>query len=158
MDGHRFDDLTRALAGGASRRRVLRGLAAGVAGAFAGTFSRRRVGAQQECREVDRACYNDFECCGGGFNGNSSAFCFKPRGRDRGKCTCREGFEECGGECVDPIGFCESGLFFENCRCVCEDGSEPCRGSNACCEFGECIEVDPGFELCRISTDSVGLP
>ena len=34
MDGNRFDDLSRNLAGGASRRKVLKGLVAGLLGAL----------------------------------------------------------------------------------------------------------------------------
>ena len=38
MDGDRFDDITKALATGASRRRVLKGIAGAAAGALAGVF------------------------------------------------------------------------------------------------------------------------
>ena len=62
MDGQRFDNLTKALASGASRRRVLKGLVGGIAGGLAAAFGRHRVGAQT-CGDIDDACFSDGDCC-----------------------------------------------------------------------------------------------
>src|SRR4051794_5009512 len=45
MDGSRFDDLTRSLGKGVSRRTLLRGLAGGFAGVIAGAVARTGSGA-----------------------------------------------------------------------------------------------------------------
>lgn len=61
MDGHRFDDLTRALATSSSRRLVLRGL---VAGAVGGLFARlsRSIAAQGACASA-ADCPGDGDPC-----------------------------------------------------------------------------------------------
>lgn len=74
MDGHQFDEITRALATGTSRRVVLRRLGAGLAGLGLA------VGGRQTSRAVKGG--------GGG----------KPQGR------CAEGFTNCRGTCVDLLG------------------------------------------------------
>lgn len=96
MDGQRFDDLTRALVSGASRRRVLAGLTGGLAAAVG--LGARRVGAQNGCGEVDDACFGDFDCCDGA--------CFIPQGRRRGKCVCPADTIECRGVCCTGEQIC----------------------------------------------------
>jgi hypothetical protein len=66
MDGQRFDDITRAVATGTSRRqlfRVVLGSVLGLTGAAAGT----RAGSADECKQVDKACKKDSQCCAGLF-------------------------------------------------------------------------------------------
>ena len=61
MDGPRFDNLARSLAGGCSRRALLRGLA-GLAGGLPGVRGRRPA---QTCRAAGRLCNGDADCCSG---------------------------------------------------------------------------------------------
>ena len=76
MDGERFDDLTRKLAGGVSRRRALGLLAGGTVGALGAAFGRGRRAAAQD---IDDACFSNADC--------ESGFCNRPQGRRRGKCA-----------------------------------------------------------------------
>jgi hypothetical protein len=57
MDKHRFDDLTRALATGTSRRTVLRGMLGGVAAGAGVTLVPHAAGAQ------DETCIDPFGDC-----------------------------------------------------------------------------------------------
>ena len=101
MDEQRFDELTRALASVASRRRVVGGIIGAAIGALG--LRRHRAVAQNGCLEEDRACFDDFECC--------SFVCNKPRGRDRGKCTAG------GGLCTTRDDFARDESCSEG-RCV----------------------------------------
>lgn len=93
MDGPRFDDITKRLSAGASRRRVVKGLAGGIAAAGLAAVTRGTAGAGPspcaafcadqpgargaQCRQACRACGGDlarvcqdptshqFTCCGG---------------------------------------------------------------------------------------------
>jgi hypothetical protein len=173
MDGNRFDDLTKALAAGASRRGVLRGLAAAAAGAGLTLLGRR--GAEAACRNFSRPCEEGDRCCRG-------AVC---RG---GACTCPPDKLTCqsmssGTRCVDP---CPIGqVLGADCRCLCvttlhrpvkgkcpcsEDDAE-CRRADECCSGfcntdqgvcsgsctllgGECLE---GAECCsRVCSEELG--
>ncbi len=65
MDGRGFDDLTRKLANGVSRRSILKGLLGGAGAAAAAGIPRIHVGAQEACTPdcTDNACGDDG--CGG---------------------------------------------------------------------------------------------
>jgi len=101
MDGQRFDELTRALVSGTSRRRVLGGIVGAALGAV-GLRKTRGVDAQG-CGEFNDACFNNGECCSGE--------CFIPQGRRRGKCTCEE-------LCVGGTVCCPEGQSCSNDECV----------------------------------------
>ena len=100
MDGERFDDLTRKLAGGVSRRRALGLLAGGTVGALGAAFGRGRRAAAQD---IGDACFSDFDC--------DSGFCDRPQGRRRGKCAESSSCPFCffSGPCCPP-DFCFLGL------------------------------------------------
>ena len=75
MDGRRFDGWAKAMAGGASRRGVLRaGIGAGAAGAVA-PLRGEEVGAAK-CRRAERNCDRDDQCCSNRCEG--------------GRCQCRK--------------------------------------------------------------------
>src|SRR5215217_6954195 len=107
MDGDRFDRITRSLASGASRRRVLKGIAGGIAAGFAAVAGRREEAeaqvTQAQCGNVvcaanPGACADGCVCCVFS-NGNSR--CMPP-----GNCT---GTPTCGpGEIFDPVAGCVS--------------------------------------------------
>lgn len=95
MDGQRFDELTRALVSGTSRRRVVGGLVGAAVGALG--LRRSRGVAAQGCGDYLDACFNGGECCSG--------VCDIPAGRRRGKCTCPE---PCNGVCCGPDQSCSN--------------------------------------------------
>jgi LPXTG-motif cell wall-anchored protein len=67
MDRNRFDDLTRAMAAGASRRDLLKGVLGGVAAGAAVTVMPEMVGAQETCIEPGDECVMEegaVACCG----------------------------------------------------------------------------------------------
>ena len=65
VDGERFDAMTRSLAEGADRRRLLGGLLGGAL-ALLGPLGRRRAAADRgTCRLAGAACTRDGLCCSG---------------------------------------------------------------------------------------------
>ena len=108
MDGDRFDKITRSLASDASRRRVLKGIAGGIAAGFAAVAGRREqtgaLAVQAICGYVvcasnPGACANGCVCCIYS-NGNS-------RCMSSDRCT---GTPTCGpGETFDPTLGCVPG-------------------------------------------------
>lgn len=139
MDERRFDRLTRLLAGdGASRRRIVLGLAGGLAGALAelgrgeddatartgGCFKKKK-----RCRHHQQCCSGrcrDGRCKGNGDGGNPS--------------TCSA---TCGGCCSGKT--CQAGTS----DTACGQGGEACVdcGDNAQCSGGDCL-CDEGFDAC----------
>ena len=64
MDGRRFDEISRALATGASRRRVLKGLTGGVVGALGAALgARQAAAAPTKCRNRGSRCGQHANCC-----------------------------------------------------------------------------------------------
>src|SRR3954470_4825400 len=118
MDGRGFDDFTRKLGRGASRRSVLKGLAAGLGVAFVGKGPAKAL-AQQSC-ETTEDCDNGFTC--------EANMCVEVVGEckvEGGACTDTE-------QCCTPL-LCEG----EVCTvpCVSDDDCEPgfeCSSSGVC--------------------------
>jgi hypothetical protein len=114
MDGQRFDDVARALARGASRRTLLRGLGGALAGVL--TAHGRSVGAQQPYfLGPGDPCYDDSQC----------------RGADAPLYCAENGFDYDG-----PLNCCA----FEGSRCGFD---EACCGSLTCAG-GTCAFVAAG--------------
>ena len=120
MDGHRFDRMTKALAGGVSRRGVLGGAAAGLAAGLLG----RQSG--------EAACGPDQ------INRRGRCLCRttgRPPGAD-GLCPCARGQTRCGDACVNTsrddgnCGGCDQACAADEvCRagvCVCVDDGQAC--------------------------------
>lgn len=101
MDGRRFDEMTRVLAAGASRRRVLAGLAAGALGVLTGGRARAQEDASA-CAAV--LCLEGTQCC----NVCGEGQCV-PIGE-----PCPE--EQCGGEPCNAV-VCGAGEFCCNESC-----------------------------------------
>lgn len=134
MDGHRFDEMTRRLGAGLSRRQLVRGLLGG-AGALAGSTVLKQVGsAQGPC--IGRPCTDQGDCC--------TAFSCSTEGI----CVCFSGHALCPetdscypieGGCCDASQ-CGSGQACESNSCV---NIDPCDGVQCGpCEFcddGDCI-------------------
>lgn len=94
MEGQRFDDLTRSVAG-ISRRNALRLLAGGALGGLATLLDRDGAAA---CRRIRRACTRDGQCCSGR--------CDPKRGRCQG--SCRNGQKLCNGRCIAKSAACDA--------------------------------------------------
>ena len=91
MGGQWFDDLTKALAAGASRRRVLRGLVGAAAGGLGLAVGRGAEAAVP--RPAGATCVRNGHC--------ASGLCDPARRR----CVCPGGQAVCQGACVDPATF-----------------------------------------------------
>lgn len=135
MDGKRFDEFARELAGGVSRRRLLRSLAGGAAAMVVG--SRLAASAEAACTPPGprNFCNVDSDCCSGGV-------C------RLGACRCGSGFKQCGDRCVTistQCGICPAGHQHCNgqCRNVqsdrfnCGSCNRPCA-ANQICSSGHC--------------------
>ena len=119
VDEQRFDDLTRAIAGGASRRRIVKGLVAGVAGGLVGfgRFGRARgqqsvglggpcsaIGANAECSQAGTPAGGVPVICGDNGVGRDGAFnCCRNAGG-----VCSADFQCCGAA-VCASGVCANG-------------------------------------------------
>jgi uncharacterized protein YndB with AHSA1/START domain len=105
MEGQRFDDIARTLAGGLSRRTVVRRIGAVAAGAGLALLGRGR-GEAATCRGVGLTCREHANCC--------SRNCGPKNSTGRRTCAaCGPGEEDCGifdVKCC-PIGSC----FTETC-------------------------------------------
>lgn len=118
MDSKRFNELTKALASGQSRRGVVKGLAAGLVGGVfglrgrGGTEAREKTGPGRICREHA--------------NCQDGLFCLYDAQTRRRKCTCvnPKCFEICTSECFD-VNFTinSSGNCTDECAFQCIDPS-----------------------------------
>jgi hypothetical protein len=103
MDGSRFDGIAKSLAIGTSRRVILRGLAAAVAGVIAAPVARGEAAAT--CYPAGDSCNADSECCQGTCT--------------LGYCRCPAGTVDCNGLCRDNCDGCPTG--FRTCNGICRD-------------------------------------
>src|SRR5579884_3138994 len=178
MDPTRFDKLAKSLAGGVSRRTVLRGLA----GALAGAAGLTRAAEAAPCAHPGQACTTDADCCGalpcvagvcqppgqsggnGPGNGNGNG-----NGTGTGNQGCAAGLTRCGGACValgsdvnncggcgvvcaapaNAAATCTNGT----CGYACNAGLRDCGNGSCqqCCGAPDC----PGTE-CAPATCSAG--
>jgi hypothetical protein len=138
MERHEFDELARTVARSTSRRALLRGLLA----ALAGTAGIPRAGRAQGCAAVDEKC-TELACCP-----ESGAKC------DGAVCVCPDGTVLDGGvcataECAYPGKPCGAG------GCCPETGAV-CDGAVCACPPG--ATVDPSTGACApIPTGCAGL-
>ncbi|MCC6790842.1 MAG: hypothetical protein IT336_04105, partial [Thermomicrobiales bacterium] len=95
MDGDRFDQLTRQLATGATRRRVLGGFAAGVGAALSAVAA---AGAAQIRRTPGAICRKTGDCV-------ANAVC-QSTSTGRSVCTCVTGYKPCGKICIPTSSCC----------------------------------------------------
>ncbi len=138
MDGQRFDEITKAVASGTSRRLLLRGLVAGVAGLLTAGRGRAQVEAVQRCKGAGGTCGSDRDCCQ-----NNPARCAN------GKCCPKPRYCEATGTCCPPgqrccNGECTSGPCRKAQGETCAAGRECTSGfcvDGVCCDTacaGEC--------------------
>ncbi len=148
----RFDALAKLLAGGMSRREVLRRLGGTAAGAVLASLG---LGCQDEvlapsrplfatgrCRTGGRKCRESSECC--------SNFCDPTTG----VCACPPPRVECpaSGQCI----FCGSDQVLNptTCQCECVPGTTTCTvgGNTRCCPQGTQCCVSFGTPFCADTT------
>ena len=95
MDGQRFDQMTRAMAGGATRRQALRLAGGGLAGALlAAVGLGRRVGAQESCDVLLARCTEEIGGACDGLQGRPYLNCLEEQGR-----ACSGYLEACTSNC-----------------------------------------------------------
>lgn len=134
MDGHRFDQLTKSLSAGMSRRGLVRGAVASIAGLALTAVGRRAGAAPNSCSvgcanlkgPQKAACRQACQQCNGDFN--RVCFEFGPFGPINFVC-CSE-----GTFCVAEAGVC------------CPTGTQPCFGPEGvtCCPEGTFCNFDTG--------------
>jgi hypothetical protein len=158
MDGKRFDFLTRELTRATSRRRIVAGLIAIVAGG--GTLADAEAGPQRRtCRPVAASCLRAADCCSGRCDTRRST----PRNR-RNRCACPDGLVMCGSACFDAqTDAAHCGACGQRCAesqacssgaCICVPncdgktcGDDGCGGSCGTCDSstkcadGACIDL-----------------
>lgn len=123
MEGKRFDDLSRAVAGMSSRRNVLRGIIGGAIASVVGGIGLRGAEAAQVKRGLGDICRKPGDC--------ASNVC-TPDGTGRSRCACATGSALCNGACCqtycDPQAGCVDP--FVNIACFDQCESDICFGMN----------------------------
>jgi hypothetical protein len=123
MESKRFDELSKAIATMASRRKVLRGIVAGVAAATAGVVSRGV--AEAGSRGPGQICRKTGDCLAG--------LTCDPVGYGRSRCSCPEGQSGCGSTCCttfcSPDQVCYDDQIDPVCYADCVN--EYCYGTNS---------------------------
>ena len=123
MEGKRFDELSRAVAGMASRRGVLRGIVGGMIAGIAGGARLRSADAAQVKRKAGEICRKPSEC--------ESNLCVADA-TGRGRCGCAAGSTTCNGGCCQTYCDPQFGCFDDAVDIPCFDQCEQqlCFGSN----------------------------
>jgi len=163
MDGHRFDEMSRSLATGATRREVVRLLAGGFAGGILGVLGiRSGEAAPRRTTYVRKPCpnANEIACAGGGRPvcvdpqtdsnncGGCGVVCAGGTACVNGTCaaTCPVGQVSCSsapGGCIDPSMFQTDPNNCGGCGQLCQSVIGGVTGPGACCgsvcfETGTC--------------------
>ena len=126
MDGNRFDELTRALTTGASRRTLLRRLAGGAAGGLLAHLGMRE-GAAQQCRQPGKLCNKNANCCSGLCDTTN------PDPFKRNRCLCPNGVPPVNGSCGVVSGTCDGAINGTQCN-----DNNPCTTNDTCLN-GVCV-------------------
>jgi hypothetical protein len=133
VDGTRFDGMARSLAGGASRRRVLGGLAALAAGLAGGMADGRTGRAQPDC------AWERVRAADGRDRGRTAG---RQAGPDAGSCP--RGQERCGGACLDPAGYRRDPANCGACGAACPPPPNACLVAictEAGCGFARAVDA-----------------
>jgi hypothetical protein len=155
MDGQRFDEMTRRLAFGASRRTVVRGLAGGVFGLAASCIGVRSVAGQGTGQPGD-PCQADEDCSSPGICLNDQCAVCDPN--DNYGCAQNE---TCVVDEDNPNGVCQTVDLCADVTCgdceACDPGSGECGTlCNQCqaCEGGTCVDDCGPCDVCNLDTGS----
>jgi len=130
MDGNKFDQITKSLASGLSRRQMIKG-AAGALGALVGI----RHEADAACRTIRHPCEGTQQCCTG-------LSCVEASFEGQSERCCPPGQSGCGLGCC-PIGQC------------CQQGNlQVCLAAGQCCTAATCpTPTNP----CKVATCTAGV-
>jgi len=121
MEQDKFDDIAKAMAGGADRRSVLKRIAGGVLGGLFAVGAGQAEAAKKQCGKDGAKCHGTGHCCKG-------YYCYKKNGGPYGKCTkkaptspppppaCKKDYEKCssGGECCSK--YCDTAKGYGKCK------------------------------------------
>lgn len=132
MDHQRFDEFTRLIGAGHSRRGVIKLLAGGFAAGVLGVASRGQASAQT-CGVLGEECTGNDDCCDGLVC--FEALCDNPSGlcMEDGEFCGSEGLECCEGlDCVDD--YCAA-------TATCGVLGDECTGIDDCCNGLTCFEA-----------------
>ncbi len=162
MDGHSFDNITKAFATAKSRRQAIKAIAAGVAGGALSLIGVSKAAGRQ-CREIGDQCRSNAECCHR-YCDSVSSTCLCPAGLTCNPSgQCREPGDNCRANADCCLGVCTTDTF----QCACPSGVPGCSDSGQCREVGDncsasaeccsgfcdstfhCGTCPPATELCR---------
>lgn len=138
MDGQRFDNVTRLIGTGASRRRVLKGLAAGLFGLSGAGVALRDARAGNDCVLTGNSCVSDdSECCG---DGDGVVCAGVPRMcantlscvGGTGPCNVEKGLNCCEGLVCEATDGANGACVAAPPECAAE--TENCATTDDCCE------------------------
>src|SRR5215218_1437221 len=131
MDGNKFDQITKSLASGLSRRQMIKG-AAGALGALVGL---RHEADAAACRGIRHPCEGTQECCPG-------LGCVEASFEGQSERCCPPGQAGCGTGCC-TIGQC------------CQQGNQQvCLAAGQCCTAATCPTPT---NLCKVATCTAGV-
>lgn len=146
MDGNNFDRFTRSLAHGTDRRRLLRGVLAGLAGAV-GVGAAGAAGAKDtKCYGTGSKCSKGTDCCSRTCTNRVCA------GGTGGSCVCPDDGNPCTTELCDAAGQCVHPSLPDGTRC---GASGLCAGG-VCrpCAATVCPYPTTGYSTCvNLGTD-----
>jgi len=147
MDEQRFDELTRTLASGTSRRRVVMGLAGGALGGLVALFGGRPAARadddDDDCKRFGKPCRKHSQCCSGvclsegGTCGCATSADCDDFSNACASFSCDPEFGQCFGflapDCVpcQRDRDCAEGVCLPDGRCGCTSNAD-CDDGNAC--------------------------
>jgi hypothetical protein len=143
MSGQRFDDLTKSLANGASRRTFLKGFLSVVGGAALGVGSTEVAAAAGTCKTQGQSCTSE-KCCRG-----YTCLVDATSGTDR---FCCANTLVCAGHCCPQGASCVSG------KCVCPAGQVPCSTTNPLEFTAKCVDLQSDLENCGACNHACSAP
>jgi hypothetical protein len=139
LEGKRFDDLSRAVAGMASRRGVVRGIVGGAIAGLIGGIGLRDAEAGRVKRAPGDICRKPDDC--------ESNVC-EPDGSGRSRCACTTGSVLCNGACCQTLCDTQMGCLDPFVHISCYESCEAniCFGTNNYFNFnytntGECQQL-----------------
>jgi len=124
MEQDKFDDIAKAMAGGADRRSVLKRIAGGVLGGLFAVGAGQAEAAKKQCGKDGAKCHGTGHCCKG-------YYCYKKNGGPYGKCTkkaptspppppaCKKYGEKCSSSspcCTGKGLYCDTSNGYGKCK------------------------------------------
>lgn len=151
MDGPRFDNLTRSLASGTSRRGIVRGFLGAAAAALVGAGNVTRGNAQEAGQAPGSTCTDAGQCSQVG----GTVFCADNGYSDDGGLNCCRG---AGGACADATfsADCCSGLYCRNGACTDLSATGDLPIGSFCTETTQCSQASGALTCASAGVDPNG--